>query len=248
MLIFKALPFVGLAVALRYVLTEQFHMSLTMEFADLSPILTGASLILGLMLAGVLADYKEAEKLPATVARSLNDLDGLSRRGLSRIGEDSAWAHKRVLVVAETINDWIYSRVTDDEMWAVQSDMGELILDLDKKGVSEVYLHRLLRINSDGGNALARIEVIRRTNFISAGYALMEILVGGVVVSLAVVHFSTPTIGYWLSAGLSLTYTYLVLLARQIDNPFGHGQRRGTLVDLAPLDRTLMKLRSLSQQ
>ncbi len=248
LLVVKALPFAVAAVVLRFIVINVLNVNLTLKFTDISPILTGLTFILGLMLAGVLTDYKEAEKLPAVVARSLNDLDGLSRRGLSRLDEDASWAHERVLALTETVNDWLHSRATDDELWFAHSYMGELILDLDKKGVSDVYLHRMMRVNSDGGNALSRIEVIRETEFVSVGYALMELLVVGVVVALAAVQFSTATIGYAICGALSLTYTYLVLLTKDVDNPFGHGENggkgSGADVSLAPFIRTLNKLRA----
>jgi hypothetical protein len=196
-----------MSLMLRYIATEVLDMHLTLTFSDLAPLLTGASVILGLMLAGVIADYKEAEKLPAAVARALNDLDGLSRRGLHRMGKDASDAHDRVLALTDTIDDWIYLRVNDDEVWAARSDMGEMILDLDNQDVPEHYLHRLLRVNSDLGAALSRIQVIRNTDFISAGYALMQLLVGGIVLSLSIVVFSSPLIGFGLTAGLSLLYS-----------------------------------------
>jgi len=235
-----------MSLTLRYVATEVRHMHLTLTFSDLAPLLTGASVILGLMLAGVIADFKEAEKLPAIVARALNDLDGLSRRGLHRVGKDASNAHSRVLTLTQMIDDWIYLRVTDDEMWVAHSDMGELILDLDNQDIPDHYLHRLLRVNSDLGSALSRIQVIRNTDFISAGYALMQLLVGGIVLSLSIVVFSSTLIGFGLTAGLSLLYSYLVLLAKYIDNPFMHGTHLGkgsvADVDLEPFHAVQAKL------
>ena len=250
-LLVRTLPVVAMSLTLRYVATEVLDMHLTLTFSDLAPLLTGASVILGLMLAGVIADYKEAEKLPAAVARALNDLDGLSRRGLHRMGKDASNAHDRVLALTDTIDDWIYLRVNDDEVWAARSDMGEMILDLDNQDVPEHYLHRLLRVNSDLGAALSRIQVIRNTDFISAGYALMQLLVGGIVLSLSIVVFSSPLIGFGLTAGLSLLYSYLVLLAKYIDNPFMHGMNLGkgsvADVDLDPFHDVQAKLREAAQ-
>jgi len=226
-LVAKALPFVLFAVGLRYLNTEVFRFDPILRFSDLAPILTGASIVLGLILTGVIADYREAEKLPAVVGRALDDLDGLARRGLNRIGKDSAQAHDRILVVTTDVRDWFLSKKGNEQLWAARSDIGELILDLDKAEVPTHYLHRMLRVNSELGSALSRIQVIRDTDFISAGYALMEILVGGVILTLSLVDFSSSMVGYYITAGLALTYSYLVLLAKDIDNPFGHGAGKG---------------------
>jgi hypothetical protein len=245
-LVLKTLPLVALSVVLRYLVTEVFNFSLTLKFSDLAPILTGASIILGLMLTGVISDYKEAEKLPAVIARALNDLDGLSRRGLARIGEGADQSHARVVALTETVNDWLFLRASNEELWDAHSDMGEMILELDKKDVPDYYLHRLLRVNSDFSAALWRIQVIRDTDFVPAGYALMELLVGGVVISLSVVQFSSATVGFCLSAGLALIYSYLVRLTKDLDNPFEHGANNGkgsaADVDLTPFHTIRTKL------
>jgi len=248
LLVLKTIPLVGLSVVLRYLVTEVLDWHLTFKFSDLAPILTGASIILGLMLTGVITDYKEAEKLPAVIARALNDLDGLSRRGLTRIGEGAEWSHTRVLELTETVNDWLMLRTSNEELWVAHSDMGEMILDLDKKDVPDYYLHRLLRVNSDFSAALWRIQVIRDTDFVPAGYALMELLVAGVVVTLSIVEFSSSTVGYCLSAGLALIYSYLVLLTKDLDNPFEHGANAGkgsaADVDLTPFHAVRAKLQN----
>lgn len=246
MLVVKTLPIVAFALGLRFIVTEVMHVHLTLKFSDLAPILTGISVILGLMLTGVITDYKEAEKLPAAISRALNDLDGIGRRGLHRVDEDASAAHKRVLRLTEVVHDWFYGRASNDELWLAQSDMGELILDLDRKNVPDYYLHRLLRVNSDLGAALSRVQVIRDTDFISAGYALMELLVGSVIVTLSVVLFSTPLIGFCITGGLTLIYAYLVMLAKDIDDPFEHGKNNGkgsaADVDLSPFHAVQTKL------
>jgi hypothetical protein len=118
--------------------------------------------------------------------------------------------------------------------------------------VPDYYLHRLLRINSDFGAALWRIQVIRDTDFVPAGYALMELLVGGVVITLSVVEFSSSTIGFCLSAGLALIYSYLVLLTKDLDDPFEHGANNGkgsaADVDLTPFHAIRAKLNRAQEE
>jgi hypothetical protein len=246
MIVVRSIPVVATAVALRYLVTDVLDVQLSLKFSDLAPILTGISIILGLMLTGVIADYKEAEKLPSVISRSLNDLDGLSRRGLLRVDQDPTSAHSRVLDLTHVIHDWLYGLCSNEELWSAHSDMGELILDLDRKNVPDYYLHRLLRVNSDLGAALSRTQVIRDTEFIASGYALMQLLVTGVVVTFSVVIFSTPLIGFAITGGLTLIYVYLVLLTKDIDNPFDHGRNNGkgsaADVDLTPFHAMQTKL------
>src|SRR5690349_24410620 len=72
-LMLRALPFVVGAVALKGIcLALDFHP------LDLNPLLSGLVaanvFLLGFLLAGTLADYKEAEKLPGEIAASLETI------------------------------------------------------------------------------------------------------------------------------------------------------------------------------
>ena len=59
----KILPFVGLIIILKFI-AHQFNW----EFISLNPLFSGVVtaniFLLGFLLAGVLTDYKESEKLP----------------------------------------------------------------------------------------------------------------------------------------------------------------------------------------
>ena len=84
---------------------------------------------------------------------------------------------------------------------------------------------------------------IRNTQFIKAGYALMTILVAVVLILLIIADFPSDVAQWVVCGALSLVYTYLLLLVRDLDNPFGYGDNKGrgsgADVDLSPFTSAL---------
>lgn len=215
----------------RYVLHNSLDISGLVTFSDAGAVITGATIIVGLMLAGVLADYKESEKFPAVLGQSLLGLNSLAVAGLSVKDLDGRWVRERVGRLANVVVDWVHGDISDQQMWAAHTDTSQLIVDVEKAGAPSHYIGRMLATNGDLSNALSRMAVIRNTSFIKAGYVLMLLLVGIVLVLLVIIDFTSPIMKWVVPGVLALAYTYLILLVRDVDNPY-----QGTAaVDFQPL-------------
>lgn len=237
-LLLTTLPVVAIILGLRYLVHNVAGINDIVSFSDAGAILTGASIIVGLMLGGVMGDYKESEKLPAALAGGLTGFEGAAIRGLQVKDQDATWVRERIGKTGSAINDWLYGRIDDDKMWAATSDNAQLIVELEKAGVAPHYLARLFIANGELGGALSRMAVIRNTSFIKTGYALMELLIAIVLGLLVIVDFPTPSVQWGVSGVLAAAYTYLVLLVKDLDNPFDYGanNEKGSAadVDLTP--------------
>ena len=247
-LLYKTLPYVGTVLVVRFITQNVFSLELDFGFADIAAILTATTLVVALMLSGVLVDYKESEKIPTIIGRALTNLDGLSWRGLDVIGQDGQWARARVLEIAEAVNLWLTGQIDSESMWKVQRGGSNIILDLEKAGVRPHYIQKMLDVNSDLGSALARVQVVRDTSYIQPGYALMEMLVGAVMCLMTVVQFPANYIEWPIAGALTLLFAYLVLLVRDVDDPFEYssdGKNTSAAdVDLSPFLTALERLRS----
>lgn len=245
-LLFMSLPVVAAVLGLRYLVHNVAGINDIVSFSDAGAVLTGASIIVGLMLGGVIADYKESEKLPAALAGSLAGFEGLAIKGLEVKDLDTSWVHPRIVKTGTAINDWLYGRISDDEMFKATSDNAQLIVELEKAGVATHYLARLFVANADLGSALSRMSVIRNTSFIKSGYALMEILISIVLGLLIIVDYPKPAVQWVVSGVLAAAYTYLVLLVKDLDNPFDYGanDEKGSAadVDLSPWKKVFANL------
>jgi hypothetical protein len=227
----RALPVALLVLAARYVLHNSLDISGLVTFGDAGAVITGATIIVGLMLAGVLADYKESEKFPAVLAQSLLGLNGLAVAGLAVKDLDGSWVRTRVSALADSVVEWVHGDISDKQMWAAQADAGQLIIDVEKAGAPTHYIGRLLATSGDLSNALSRMAVIRNTSFIKAGYVLMVLLVSIVLVLLVIIDFTSPIMKWVVPGVLALAYTYLILLVRDVDNPY----QGAAAVDFTPL-------------
>ena len=238
-LLVRALPVVAAVLAGRWVLFETFEVGEIVSFGEAGAVITGVTLILGFMLAGVLADYKESERLPGVVASALNGFHSAATGGLATKEIESDWARRRIVAVVDAVCDWFTEGSRDEDMWASHADLAAVIVEAEKKGMGTHYVGRLLTLNGELTNTLSRIAVIRNTSFIQAGYVLMSVLVAVMMALLAVVDFPSTVMSWIAPAVLSLVYTYLLLLVKDLDNPFGHaengGEGSGADVDLGAL-------------
>lgn len=246
-LLVNSLPIVALVLLARRLLQDVFDIGEVATFGEIGSVITGVTLILGFMLGGVLADYKESERLPAIVGGSLLGIAGTCAMAIRAKDQDPAWARARVSTVADRIEDWLHGRASDAEMWAAHADLSVLITDVERAGGGSHYLGRLMTVNGELTGVLNRIAVVRNTSFVQSGYVLMSFLVLALQVSLAVVTFPSPIMSWVAPAVLSAAYAYLVLLVRDLDNPFGHGENdgrgSGADVDITPVVQAAHQLR-----
>lgn len=238
-LLFSSLPVVVLVLVVRFLVQEVWDMGEVASFGEIGSVITGVTLILGFMLGGVLADYKESERLPATVAGALLGTAATVTAALEVKDQDPAWARRRVAAFGTVLSDWFHGRTDDRAMWAAHADLGRVITEAERAGIGTHYVGRLLTVNGELTSTLNRIAVIRNTSFIQSGYVLMAFLVGILQLSLAVVTFPSTVMSWVAPSVLSLAYAYLLLLVRDLDNPFGHGENDGSGsgadVDIAPV-------------
>ena len=243
-----ALPAVIAVLVLRYFLQEVFEVGEVATFGEIGSVITGVTLILGFMLGGVLTDYKESEKLPASVAVALSGFRSTAHSGLLAKDLDVSMINARISKVANAIAGWFVGTNSEEEMWNSLSDFPALIVDLEKAGMASHYVGRLMVLNGEINATLNRVAVVRNTSFVQSGYVLMSILVLVLQGSLAIVSFPSSIMSWIAPSVLSLAYAYLWLLVRDLDNPFGHGENdgkgSGADVDITPLLNAVRALNS----
>ncbi|MEI6298605.1 MAG: hypothetical protein WCP50_03320 [Actinomycetota bacterium] len=243
-----ALPAVAAVLVLRYVLREVFDIGEVATFSEVGSVITGVTLILGFMLGGVLSDYKESEKLPASVAVALAGFHSTAYSGLLAKDLDVSLIDVRIQKAANAITGWFVGNNSEEEMWNSLTDLPALIVDLEKAGMATHYVGRLLLLNGELQATLNRVSVVRNTSFVQSGYVLMSILVLVLQGSLAIVSFPSSIMSWIAPSVLSLAYAYLWLLVRDLDNPFGHsendGKGSGADVDITPLLSAVRALNS----
>jgi hypothetical protein len=216
------------------------------EFADVSIVLTAGVFLTGFMLAGVMADYKESEKLPGEVASILETLEDICVQGVaSRPGLDAAPYRAGLLALTDAIHDWLLKKKTQDQLFAALSTFSALLVQLEKDGAGS-YASRALGELHNLRKAVTRIAVISRTGFLPPAYALLETLVALIMILMMASKYKSPLAMCILVPFIALIYIYMIRLIRDIDDPFEYGPNGeklgGAEVELFPIEEYRARL------
>jgi hypothetical protein len=190
------------------------------DLGDVSPFLTAVSLIIGFMLAGVLSDYKESEKIPGEIATSLETIgDTVEVAIATNNGSDVSDFEAKFYKLVCSVDDWFRRESEVNKCYAALNDFRDVITRMHA-GAGASYTIRCLGEVHNLRRSITRADVMERTSFIQVGYALLDMLVGGTILLLLAANYKTVAAEYLLITLLSLIYIYLDRLIRDIDQPF----------------------------
>jgi len=217
-----------------------------LEFSDLTFVLTGGVFLVGFMLAGTMADYKEAEKLPGEVVCSLETIEEtFDQAAAGKASLDPRALRSLVGAAAESINRWLHRQATFDEVAVALDGLAEGAHQLERAGVAAPIGVRAVNELHALRRSLVRMEVISRTGFLATGYALLETLTLIIIALLMIAKFRSPLAESLLVTLITLIYVYMLRLIRDIDDPFEYsedGVAGAAEVDLEVLARFRLRL------
>ena len=232
-LIAKALPYVAAAVALKAIF----------EIADihplaLNPLLSGLVaanvFLLGFLLAGTLADYKEAEKLPGDIAASLETI--CDEALLLHQEKGTPEAQECVALCADVageIRRWICHETGFKTVLKSIREFNPLFLVFSPL-IQAGFTTRLKIEQANIRKIAIRIDTIRNTTFVNAGYAIAELTGVLLIVGLLLTEVADKTLESLFFVGvITLLLTYVFLLIRDLDNPFAYPNGREGAADVS---------------
>ena len=210
-----------------------------MDLSEVGVVLTGGVFLLGFMLTGTLADYKESERLPAELSCALEAIEELLALAAIHKSKIDVTAQRRlVLEVTNAIQDRLLRKMDQQELYARLSRLN-LGTGARRSGASMLLSGRLLGEMHNLRRLVTRIDVISRTSFLASGYALLETLVVAVIGLVLAARCKSPVTTYTLVTFVSMIFVYMLRLIRDVDDPFEYssdGTTSGAAeVDLFPL-------------
>ncbi|MDX2301390.1 MAG: hypothetical protein NW226_01265 [Microscillaceae bacterium] len=244
-LIFKALPFVLIILVVKIILVQYLSFEGFVDLQEVRVLLTAGVFLLGFMLAGTMADYKESEKIPGEISIYLESIAEISHNLALKTGLDTEQIKLEMLDLSRSIYNWLYKHISHQEMYRALSRYNTTIQRIDQAGGAppligslSTQLHHLRKL-------VTRTQVISNTGFLATGYALLELLIAIICVLLLVAKFENlvSEIVRVLVAGL--IYIYMYMLIRDIDDPFEYkaGHQTGSAeVSLLPLEDYIRRL------
>jgi hypothetical protein len=241
----KVLPAVALVALAKTIVTE-----VGAETIELNPLYTGLVagniFLLGFLLAGTLADYKESEKLPVELAASLDSIADEMRIVEAGDGAPAARAAlQHVAGIVRSTLHWLYGKESFDSVLARVEQLNDHYRAIEPH-TQATYVNRIKNEQSAARRMLLRIQGIHETSFVVAGFmvaALTSALLITVLLFIDVGALSTDMI---LLCTLTFLLGYVLLLIRDLDDPFEYspeGERAGSAeASLDPLIRLQARL------
>jgi len=246
-LMLTTLPVVAVMVVLKLVMDQVFGFTGWVEFSDVSAVLTAGAFLVGFMLAGTMADYKESERLPSELVTTLETIDDLITVSSIKETFDPQAARRALVDVGDRTLAWLAKREPIDAVHAAIDAMNPHFQAMDRAGATP-HANRAIVFMNSVRRTIGRIDVVARTGFVATGYAILEVIVVAILLLLLAARFKTPVAEYTLVVCITLIYVYMLRLIRDIDNPFEYGadlQRTGAAeVDLFPITEFLARARS----
>jgi hypothetical protein len=197
-----------------------------LDFITLSPLFTsfvaGGIFVIGLLVAGTLADYKEAEKMPAEIAAALEnihedgaaikatkkrfDLDGL-QQGLAQV----------VTALREDLSDR-----TEDERTCLDAinALSSSFAEMEKLEVPPNYIVRLRSEQGIVRKTVLRMYHIQRTAFLPSAYFLIQSMVGLILTALVFTRLEPLHESIVILVVITYFFVYLLKLLGILDKPF----------------------------
>ena len=246
-LMLTTLPYVLGAVLVKLALERGLHFKGAVDFGEVGLVMTGGIFLIGFMLAGTMADFKESEKLPADLACQLETLEEtFAQAAASKPALDLAALRRSVLATGESLHDWLYRKVDQKAMHRAVDALGEACQAVEKSNGGPISVRTVNEVNVLRRTA-TRIAVISRTGFLASGYALLEVLTVVILGLLMIARFKSLLPEVVLVSFVTLIYVYMIRLIRDIDDPFEYaegGVKGAAEVELFPLEEYLERLRA----
>jgi hypothetical protein len=193
----------------------------------------GAIFTIAIIFAGTLTDYKESEKIPSEIATSIrsffSDLDLVRVQDqmiVSRMKENTA-ALMRCITKNFRQNVWNMEEM-DRAIDTLNADISRLV----DMSVPPNYVIKLKTELTNIDRISHRVKTIAETSFIPAAYAISELAAAGVIILLLFVKLDPFYEGLVLFFVLCMLLIALLLLIKDMDNPFEVGKKTYADIDL----------------
>ena len=192
----------------------------------ISSVISGGIFVMGLVLAGTLVDYRDAERAPTDLAASLYALLR-ETEAINRVWgkPDMAAARARMIAVVTSLRADITSGNTRECQAAIE-DLSPTLEELENSDVPANYIVRLRSEQAALRKAALRVYHIQREEFLPSAKAMITSVVVVIMLILLLTDVgglveSLVTVGF-----LGFFFVYLLRLLNVIDKPFKAGRER----------------------
>lgn len=245
-LLVSALPW-ALAIVVLKLLADRAGL----EIFEASPLLGGVIaaevFVVGFLLSGTAGDFKEAERLPGEIASSLETIadECLITHHEQKLPEAKTCL-AQLIEISRSIRLWLLQdRGLDDVMSDIRALNAPYQVFAPK--IQAGFTTRLKTEQAAIRKLVIRMDTMRRTSYVSAGYLIAEVTAIALMVLLIVTDLGASAPSVVLVGLITFLLIYLVSLIRDLDNPFEYADGRPGPADVSldVLERNEDRLRAL---
>ena len=237
-LMITTLPVTALMLLLKFGIVHGLQYEGLVKFSEIGLVITGGIFLIGFMLAGTISDYKESEKLPSEMACAIETIEDTLVLGHGfKGGFDLSAVRRQLNEVTESMIHWFERAATEEEVFRKINSITDIALVLEKASVGPIAS----RVSGEQHNLrklFSRVNVIKKTSFLSTGYALLEVLTVVIICLLLVAKFENEITSIIIISFITQIFVYMIRLIRDVDEPFEYsptGKARAADIDLFPL-------------
>lgn len=202
-------------------------------------ILTGIIFILGFLLAGVVTDYKESEKIPNEIAASLYAI--WQEADYARIVSNSKSAETLMNKIKRFVPTLKrdYFILKNDQLLTLMDSFSADIIEIGKEGVAPNYVLRMKAEVASLKKTINRITVIKNTDFVPAVFICIKAIAIVFLTVYCLLNVDPWWGGLILVSIFSFVIFSILFLIKDMEDPFeydGSGNVKSGEISLQVLD------------
>jgi predicted membrane chloride channel (bestrophin family) len=221
------------------------------EVLSINPLFSGIVaanvFLMGFLLNGVLSDFKESERLPGELSACIENLTQ-EVCGIRMAKREANVGPCLILLsqLSQDILSWFYKKHRTEELLVHVNALTPEFAAMEQWTQATL----VARLKQEQGNlrrTIIRIHTIRETSFVSSGYLLADLITSLLCIGLILAKIEPFYESLFFVIIISYLMIYLLMLIRDLDNPFGYYDRdSGEDVSLKPLEDTASRLSKIA--
>jgi hypothetical protein len=206
--------------------------------------ISGAIFVIGFILSATISDYKEAERIPAEIASTIEDMnEDVMTIYQNYSNFDLAGYQAQLEKVAKTLAGDLRNSKSNKAKTQLYV-LGTLHAAMEKSGVPANFIVKLKQQQAALVRYLFRVNYIQRITFIPSATILAYSIVCITIALLLLTEVDTFIGGLALTAVITFIMSYVLQLINVIKTPFHDEGKTRDDVSLFLIERTVEHLRS----
>ena len=141
-----------------------------------------------------------------------------------------------------SINNWFYKKERSRDVMERISGLSDFFFAFESL-TQATFIARLKQEQANIRRIMIRIHAVRETSFVSSGYLIAEVTTILLSIGLILSRIDPFHEALFFVGVITFLLTFLILLIKDLDNPFGYYESDSTEdVSLKPLDDLIGKL------